>query len=162
MEDYVFSIKKILCPVDLTKHSVVVAEYALAMAKFTNASLYVITVAPSIVPLAGVDGQSTFSEVLDHDLEEGSAFQSFVKENFAGIEVVVDILAGVPADEILFFAKENEIDLIVMGTQGRKGLGLIVFGSVAEKIVKNFGGPVLTIPFQSKPLEVKDADYSEK
>ena len=64
---------------------------------------------------------------------------------FADIKVETKILTGNPAEEIIKAARENKADLIVMGTRGRTGVDLFVFGSVAEKVVKNSKIPVLTV-----------------
>ena len=55
------------------------------------------------------------------------------------------MLIGYAAEEILSRAREEKADLIVMGTHGRKGIDRILFGSVAEKVVKNADMPVLTV-----------------
>lgn len=47
--------------------------------------------------------------------------------------------------EIIDYARENEIDLIVIGTHGRSGLMHILMGSVAERIVRKAPCPVLTV-----------------
>jgi len=55
---------------------------------------------------------------------------------------------GCPYEEILKFAEEKGVDLIVMGTQGRSGLDRVIFGSTAEKVVRNSDCPVLTVKNQ--------------
>jgi len=50
-----------------------------------------------------------------------------------------------PFPEILRFAADNEIDLIVMGTHGRGGVSHMLLGSVAEKVVRRAPCPVLTV-----------------
>ena len=57
----------------------------------------------------------------------------------------VEVAAGNPADAIVRFAKERGADLIVMGTHGRTGLQHVLLGSVAEKVVRLAGCPVLTV-----------------
>jgi nucleotide-binding universal stress UspA family protein len=52
---------------------------------------------------------------------------------------------GDAAEEILKYVRSEGIDLIIMGTHGRKGLEKIVFGSVAERVVQKSPVPVLTI-----------------
>ena len=56
-----------------------------------------------------------------------------------------EVVVGYAAEEILSLAENEDADLIVMGTHGRKGIDRILFGSVAEKVVKNSSRPVLTI-----------------
>ncbi len=55
------------------------------------------------------------------------------------------------APAILVYAKENDIDLIVMGTHGRRGLGHLFLGSVAEEVVRLSSCPVLTIREREAP-----------
>ena len=59
------------------------------------------------------------------------------------------VVTGYPAEEILKVAADRKADMIVMGTHGRTGIDRIIFGSVAEKVVKTAACPVLTI----KPRE---------
>jgi nucleotide-binding universal stress UspA family protein len=54
-----------------------------------------------------------------------------------------------PADAILDFAKNAKIDLIVMGTHGRRAVERLVLGSVAERVVRSSPCPVLTVRHQS-------------
>ena len=75
--------------------------------------------------------------------EQGMA--DFVEENFKGVEAEGRVVVGYAAEEILKTAVKENCDLIVMGTHGRKGIDRILFGSVAEKVVKRSSVPVLTI-----------------
>ena len=64
--------------------------------------------------------------------------------------------AGAPADEILAVAKERNVDLIVMGTHGRKGFAHALLGSIAEKVLRRADLPVLTVhaaPTATTPAE---------
>ena len=76
---------------------------------------------------------------------------SFVEENqemldSAGVVTVISkVLSGDVGEEILGYAIEVNANLIVMGTHGYKGLERIMFGSVADKVVKTACCPVLTI-----------------
>jgi len=62
-----------------------------------------------------------------------------------GLEPTVTLLVGSPAPEILRFAEEHACDLIVLGTHGRNGIGRLLFGSVAESVVRAARCPVLTL-----------------
>ena len=55
------------------------------------------------------------------------------------------VLSGDVAEEILKYAAKKKVQLIVMGTHGYKGLERIMFGSVADKVVKTACCPVMTI-----------------
>ena len=67
------------------------------------------------------------------------------KMRFWNIGAEGQVLIGYAAEEILTRANDEGADLIVMGTHGRKGIDRILFGSVAEKVVKNASMPVLTV-----------------
>jgi nucleotide-binding universal stress UspA family protein len=55
------------------------------------------------------------------------------------------MVKGIADDEIIKYAKENGIDMIVLGTHGRTGLEHVIFGSTAEKVVRSAPCPVLTV-----------------
>jgi universal stress protein A len=59
--------------------------------------------------------------------------------------IVREVRLGVPFEAIIHYAIGHEVDLIVMGTHGRRGLSHALLGSVAEKVVRNAPCPVLTV-----------------
>ena len=69
----------------------------------------------------------------------------------AGVEAQILAAEGIPADVIVAVAKKEDIDLIVMGTEGRTGLKHLLLGSVAERVVRTAACPVLTARVISKP-----------
>lgn len=62
-----------------------------------------------------------------------------------GYRVEWEVRNGSPAQEIIACAKERNIDVVVITTHGRSGLGRIVFGSVADEVIRNSGLPVLVV-----------------
>ena len=140
-------IKKILCAVDLSEHSKDVAEYAVLLAKGFDASVVVVYTAPSLSQYVGFHVPPNTIENFVGEIVSGAekSMESFVAENFAGVESTGKVLIGYAAEEILANAHEEKVDNIVMGTHGRKGIDRILFGSVAEKVVKNATMPVLTV-----------------
>lgn len=74
-------------------------------------------------------------------------------------EIVEDSRFGKPAAEIVEYARDNEVDLIVIGSHGRSGLERVLLGSVAESVVRKAPCPVLTIrPPQTAAEESRDQD----
>ena len=140
-------IRKILCAVDLSDHSKEVAAYAARMAKAFGASVAVVYTAPSLSQYVGFHVPPNTIENFVGEIVTGAekSMEAFVNENFAGVEARGQVLIGYAAEEILNRAHEEKVDLIIMGTHGRKGIDRILFGSVAEKVVKNADMPVLTI-----------------
>jgi nucleotide-binding universal stress UspA family protein len=138
---------KMLCAVDLSEHSKQVAKYAAMLAKATGAQLIVMYTAPSLSQYVGFHVPPNTIDTFVGEIVSGAekAMETFVAENFAGLPVTSKVLVGYAAEEIVNRADEENVDMIVMGTHGRKGIDRILFGSVAEKVVKNARQPVLTI-----------------
>ncbi len=63
----------------------------------------------------------------------------------AGVQARRELLRGRPAEQLLDYADEHDIDLISMGTHGRTGIDRFVMGSVAEKVIRRSERPVLTV-----------------
>jgi nucleotide-binding universal stress UspA family protein len=143
----VFSVKKILCAVDFSENSPMVAEYALGLAKSTGAQLVVLYVAPSLNQYVGFHVPPTSIENFVGEIVTGAekTMETFVQENFPGAVVAGKVATGYAAEEILTLADKEAVDMIIMGTHGRTGIDRILFGSVAEKVVKSAKCPVLTI-----------------
>ena len=140
-------IRKILCAVDLSEHSKEVAAYAVMLAKTFGASVVVVYTAPSLSQYVGFHVPPNTIENFVGEIVTGAekSMEAFVQEYFAGVEAHGQVLIGYAAEEILNRAHAEKVDIIVMGTHGRKGIDRILFGSVAEKVVKNADMPVFTI-----------------
>ena len=140
-------LQKIICALDLSEHSKTVAEYACMLAKAMNASIVAVYAAPTLTQYTGFHVPPNTIDSFVGEIVSGAekAMAQFVSENFEGVETKAEVVVGYAAEEILEIAAMEEADLIVMGTHGRKGIDRILFGSVAERVVKNSHLPVLTI-----------------
>ncbi|WP_049926084.1 universal stress protein [Halopiger goleimassiliensis] len=78
-----------------------------------------------------------------------------------GIETVTAVEHGVPHEEILSYAEDNDVDMIVMGTQGRTGLDRVLVGSVTERIVRMAEIPVVTVRLTDE-IRIEDPDEAER
>lgn len=76
--------------------------------------------------------ETHLADIVERLGKDGANAQSFIR-------------LGKPEDEIVRFAAENNVDLIVMGTHGRTGLAHMLVGSVAERVVRTSKVPVLTL-----------------
>ncbi|WP_226041446.1 universal stress protein [Natrinema sp. DC36] len=74
-----------------------------------------------------------------------------------GVDVVTAVEQGVPHEEILAYADDHGIDMIVMGTQGRTGLDRVLVGSVTERIVRMADVPVVTVRLNDE-IRIEDTD----
>jgi nucleotide-binding universal stress UspA family protein len=151
--------KKILFPIDFSECSKKVFPFALDIAKKFDAKLHLLFVARDIsyltITSAGGDMlRSTIAEVARAGKKTMREFCDKELSDFSNYETEATI--GGPAKMISKFASERDIDLIVMGTHGRKGLDRTLMGSVADHVIKNADVPVLTInPFRPKVKYVK-------
>lgn len=140
-------IKTIVCAVDFSEHSPTVAGYAAYLAKSCGAKVLCLYVAPSLTQYIGFQVPPSSIESFVGEIVEGAekSMNDFLAANFAGVECSGRVLNGYAAEEIVDIAEEEKAGMIVMGTHGRKGIDLILFGSVAEKVVKTAKCPVLTV-----------------
>jgi len=77
------------------------------------------------------------------------------------VPVEVHVRDGLPAEEIVELAEDQGVDLIVVGTHGRRGLERLLMGSVAEQIVRKAPCPVLTVKTPLPP-EVMEENGAEE
>lgn len=143
-------INQILFPTDFSSPSDKALDHALVMAHRYHAHLTMLHVE---VPY-GADPNNPKFEFprLDHlfDFIREQVSQRLEAEDlpvFSGdITISHEVLRGVSAPrEILAYCDEHPVDLIIMGTHGRSGLGRFVLGSTAEKVMRGSAVPVLTI-----------------
>ncbi len=143
-----FTVKKILFPVDFTMNMEKVLPIVKDMVKAFDAKLYVIHVIRSAEEFVGFEMGTAWYAALEKDLMDGAekSMRRLVVEQLGDLEgVETQIAVGDVVDEILDYAKKQEIDLIIIGTHGRKGLEKVMFGSVAEGVIKEAPCPVLTV-----------------
>jgi len=140
-------IKKILLPTDFSEGSKNALPYAMELAKQYNASLYLIHVIYDLSQASGLHVPHVNLDQLYLEIEAQAKkeLERFGLEEFRGLNVHREIIRGVPYEEIIKFAEKNQIDLIVIGTHGRKGLEKLFFGSTAEQVVRRAPCAVLTV-----------------
>ena len=142
------ALNRILVPIDFSAHSKNALRYAVPLAHQFGASLHLVyVVEPTVYPADLGFGQVVYpnfeEELVDKGREE---LKSLIKEEIAGSAVATaTVRTGKPHQEILLEAKERNADMIVMATHGHTGVEHMLFGSTAERIVRNSKCPVLTI-----------------
>ncbi|MBF8270336.1 MAG: universal stress protein [Gammaproteobacteria bacterium] len=142
------SIEKILHPTDFSANSNHALKYACAFATHFGAELHLLNVVVdlSLVTLPPIDGylpEGYYQNARNHANEELAKMPT--REMAGNIRIVRQVLDGSAFVEIINYAKNNDIDLIVMGTHGYSGLTHLVMGSIAEKVVRRSPCPVLTV-----------------
>jgi len=120
-------------------------SYGIKFAKFSGATVYALYVMDtSSLTQSFTAGKELMYELLK---KEGQKAISKVKEcgEASGVEVKEVLMEGHPSKDIIDFAENKDIDLIVMGTLGKTGLNRFLMGSVAEKVVRNSKVPVMVV-----------------
>ena len=133
-------IKKILCPIDFSDFNQAANEYASMLANSSGAELVYLHVSLPDVAY----GTYVYVDMNEQEANDRKRLEE-IKPTLPGIEASYAVEFGSPSDQIVAFAKENNIDLIVMGTHGRTGLGRVVMGSVAEAVIRKSECPVLAL-----------------
>jgi nucleotide-binding universal stress UspA family protein len=124
-------------------------RYAAALAEAFSAELTLLHVVAPVV--AALPGETSLPDTMQTDIDElAEACRERLEQTVGklatnGRPVQHKILSGVPFVEIIRYARDAETDLIIMGTHGRTGLGHLLIGSVAERVVRKAPCPVLTV-----------------
>jgi nucleotide-binding universal stress UspA family protein len=139
-------LQNIVIATDGSKNSQKAISHGIEIAKLSGAivhALYVVNTS-STISENWTAGKETIYNIMKDD---GQKAVSKVKKIGidSGVEVKEVILEGYPSSEIIYFAENNNIDLIVMGTLGATGLERFLMGSVAEKVIRNSRVPVLVV-----------------
>ena len=143
-------IRSILLPTDFSECGNFARSYAASLARTFGASIIAVHVIEPMVPTVGYSGITEPLPIADiADQLETSAERELPRiaecEECAGLEIEEVIVHGDAAAEIVRVAKEKNVDLIVLSSHGRTGLGRILFGSTAEAVVRHASCPVLVV-----------------
>ena len=143
-------LRKILLPTDFSGCANYALPYSAAIARATGATIICLHVVEPIVPAVGYTGLAEPMPIADiseqlEDSAERELPQLAECEEFSGLDVEEVIVHGDAAAEIVRVAAERGVDLIVVSSHGRTGLGRIIFGSTAEAVVRHASCPVLVV-----------------
>ena len=136
--------KKILIATDGSKRTQNAVETGIEIARQHNSKVYAVYVVDTVT-FTSIPMDVTWENMYQLLKDEGEEAVNRVKEAAKGLDVETHVLEGNPAVEITKFAKDNGVDLIVVGTLGKSGIDRLLLGSVAEKVVRIAPCPVLVI-----------------
>jgi nucleotide-binding universal stress UspA family protein len=163
-------VEKILVPLDYSENSQRALQWGASLAEKYGGKLLLLHVIPKaaeeVFPECGSFGSpaSSFSEVKTPDTQSfrqpliidlvdtaDTELHDFAEKNLKDIAPVqVMVAVGTPAEEILRVARDEKVDLIVMGTHGRTGVRHLLLGSVAEAVTRHAPCPVFTARIRSE------------
>ncbi len=140
---------RILVPTDFSKYSQIALNYGTAFAERFGAELYLLHVVQDLALF--IPDMITVSPPPTPSVEQmtvavRAGLDRLIEENNLGrFTLHREVREGTPFYEIIRFARETNIDLIIMGTHGHTGLAHMLLGSVTEKVVRKAPCPVLTV-----------------
>jgi len=141
-------IEQILFPTDFSAGSYNALPYAVDFSRHYNAKLYILHIIYDFTKatyshIPHISSDKIFDDITAWAVEE---IDNCCIEQIRGLSKVEKlVLKGIPYEEIVIFADNKKIDIIVMGTYGRVGLDKLIFGSTAERVVRKAPCPVLTV-----------------
>jgi len=145
---------KILLPVDLSESSPKIVPFVTGIAEKFGSKIHILFVARVFQYFAGIYVPHPSINKFENEVAEGArkSLKEFTRKYFKNPEsITTAVVKGDAAEQIIKYIEEQGIDLLIMGTHGRKGLDKVVFGSVAEKLSKTTPVPIMLI----NPYKVK-------
>lgn len=148
--------ENVLVPTDGSDGTRQAVVHGATIAERFDATLHALSIVPE-GPYGNLEGEAG-REAAERDAEL-AVEQVEDEARRKGIETTTAVRRGVPDEEILEYADEREIDMIVMGTHGRTGLDRVLVGSVTETVVRKAEVPVVTVRVSSQVAipEAEDA-----
>jgi len=140
--------KKILFPIDFSEVSPEIVPYVISMADKLNAEIHIIFVVRQLENYRSIFVSHLAVENFEMEIVLGAEtkMDEFVEAFFKGIiRPKTKILIGDIVEEIIKYIKAKGIDLVIIGTHGRKGMDRIILGSIADRVIKSAPVPVLSV-----------------
>lgn len=142
-------IGKVLISTDFSEAAAKALPYAISLAQEYGAELHIVHVVEDSLYYAQFvyDGAPFDPTVLIEGLVEDrkKKLAEVLKQIPAGVKAQTHLRRGVVATEIIAAAKDSDADVVVIATHGRTGFKHLIFGSVAERVVRECPCPVLTV-----------------
>lgn len=136
---------KILVTTDFSAQSLPGLEQAAILARKFGSELALVFVAEDhLPPLLTLDGRERILE--KHREQAADRLADYAAKHLGGLTVETAALAGVAPQEIVRYAKEHDVDLIVMASRGYGPIRQLLLGSTAERVLHHAHCPVLMVP----------------
>ncbi len=141
-------LKQILVPTDFSENARHAVSYATELAKRCSAKIHLLhtPVIPTylLMDLSYSPGPEAVTRILN---DSQAALDEQAKDlAAAGVEYFTVIREGTVHEVIRDYAREHDVDLVVVGTHGRAGVSKLMYGSVTERVIKTVHTPIIIIP----------------
>ncbi|KOX94407.1 universal stress protein [Haloarcula rubripromontorii] len=154
-------INSILVPTDGSDGARIGARRGIDLAATIGADLHVLSAvdARDIEPDLNSDGQTDRERLLTEAAERAvDSIATLARAHLSG-QITTAVESGIPFQAINDYVDAHDIDLIVMGTQGRTGFERVALGSVAEKTLRTAAVPIVTVTPDGDIVEIGDQRY---
>jgi nucleotide-binding universal stress UspA family protein len=146
------ALKKVLVPIDFAVASDAALVYGRALAKTFGAELHVLHVMENLFLRPMANNPAAIEAGVANRVAE-----QLTEEDRKALRAVPALRkSDAPAEEIVRYADQEQIDLIVMGTHGRVNMAHLLMGSVAEKVVRTAPCPVLIVRHKEREFVIPD------
>jgi len=139
------TLQKILVPTDFSDHSEKAIRYGVELATKFHGELHLVHAIDPMPSTYVEGGFFPFESTAELEASIAEKLDELEVESDAELTTIRKVCVGSPFVEITRYAKENAIDLIVMGTHGRGAIAHMLLGSVAERVVRKAPCPVLVV-----------------
>jgi nucleotide-binding universal stress UspA family protein len=146
-------VRRILLPTDGSATAVEATRVAVSLAKLTGAEVVAVFVTPGNVedPMQYIEQEQL--EGVKHSSAGLEVARMTGERN--GVTVTLVERSGAVASEILSAAREFDVDMIVIGSEGRTGIKRLALGSIAQSVVRESHVPVMVVRHGSTGLSVE-------
>jgi nucleotide-binding universal stress UspA family protein len=148
-------LKRILVPIDFSQTSKAALRYGVELARQFSAQIHLLHVPEPLLEWPGATYAVGVRETMQR-AECESLRHLLTDTETRELRPECAVRLGTPSSEIVRYAEEHEIDVIVMGTHGRTGVARVLMGSVAEAVVRTAPCPVLTMHRRGRESVVAD------
>ena len=159
-------LKSILCPVDFSEFSAAAYQHTLSLAEHYKAKLVCLHIVELWkYPFADYAAYQADFANFSRAINEGGAqlLRDFVKKHSAnGLQPELVVRQGNASNCILSFAQAENVELIVMGTHGRRGFDRLVLGSTTDRVLRRAPCPVLVVSNPSHNVMTTGPDGSHR
>lgn len=150
--------REILFPVDFSKVTPKIVPWVSTIAEQFGAKIHLLFVVRKVAHFSDIDVAPSVIQDFVAEVTRGAEknMEEFARTHFREkIAYKTKVVLGDAAEEIINYIKVEGMDIVIIGTHGRKGLNRILFGSVADRVIKMSPVPVISInPYRVEELEI--------
>lgn len=145
-------VRQILIPIDFSDYSDQALRWGISLARKYGAQLLLLHVIPEVLEEVSARESAGEQRVMGLTAEVESRLHEMARQGLEkGLAVDVRVADGEPTDAILRIVRQENVDLIIMGTHGRTGWSHVLLGSTAEAVLRAASCPVFTVRASATP-----------